>query len=47
MRMVYITKKKPKQKLRLDGLEPEDLNVDLDVVSKWSDNNKELYELVL
>ena len=47
MRMIYITKDKPKNKIRLDPLDPEDLNVDLELVQAWSTNNTELYNLLL
>ena len=33
MRIIYIKKKKPKDKIKLDPLEPDDLNIDLDIVS--------------
>ena len=39
MRIIYITKKKPRQKIKLDPLDPEDLNADLDVVKSWSEDN--------
>ena len=45
--MIYITSFKPKHKIRLDPLDPEDLNADLEVVCKWSRNNEELYHLLL
>ena len=47
MRMIYITPFKPKHKIRLDPLDHEDLNADLQVVCKWSRNNEELYHLLL
>jgi hypothetical protein len=47
MRIVYITESKPKRRIRLDPLDNETLNIDLAVVTQWSPNNKELYELLL
>lgn len=39
MRMIYITPNKPKLQIRLDPLDPEDLNVNLQVVERWSQDN--------
>lgn len=47
MRIIYVTETQPKKKIRLDPLDPEDLNVDPSVVTRWSENNKELYNLLL
>lgn len=47
MRVVYITPNKPKNVVKLDPLDPEDINVDLQLVTSWSRDNKELYELLL
>lgn len=47
MRLIYITERKPKQKIRLDPIDPEDINIDLDVLNRWSSDNKELYDLVI
>lgn len=38
--MILITNSKPKKIVRLDPIDPEDLNVDLDTVQRWSENNK-------
>lgn len=40
MRMILITNCKPKKVVRLDSIDPEDLNVDLEAVLRWSENNK-------
>lgn len=36
MRMILITSSKPKKIVRLDPIDPEDLNVDLETVLRWS-----------
>lgn len=33
MRIIYITTQKPKQKIKLDPLDPESLNIDLKIVT--------------
>jgi hypothetical protein len=40
MRLIYLTEKKPKKIIKLDPLDPEDLNIDLDVVCRWSEKNR-------
>ena len=47
MRIIYITDKKPRQKIKLDPLDPDDINIDLDVVENWSQDNRKLYTLLL
>lgn len=47
MRIIYITESFPREKIKLDPIDPEDLNVDLELVKKWSPNNKELYDMIL
>lgn len=47
MRMIYITERMPKKIVKLDPIDPEDLNIDLSIVSRWSENNKDLYDLLL
>jgi hypothetical protein len=41
--MVYLTENKPKLKIKIDALDSENLNVDLNLVCQWSNNNRELY----
>lgn len=40
MRMIYLTDSKPKKIIKLDPIDPEDINIDLQLVSTWSQNNK-------
>ena len=45
--MVYITANRPKHTVKLDQIDPEDLNVDVELVQQWSKNNLDLYKLVI
>lgn len=36
MRIIYITETNPKKKIKLDPLDPEDLNIDISIVCRWS-----------
>lgn len=47
MRMIYITETMPKKKIKLDPLDPQDINIDIPTVSRWSNNNKQLYSLLI
>ena len=36
MRIIYVKKKRPRDKIKLDPLEADDLNIDLEIVAQWS-----------
>lgn len=47
MRIEFLQDKKPKSRLKLSSKEPEDLNIDVDMVTAWSIDNQDLYKMLL
>jgi hypothetical protein len=47
MRIISILKSKPKQKVKLDPIGPEDINISMENIMEWSEDNLELYQMVL
>jgi len=47
MKLIELLPNRPKSRIRLDPIDPEDLHIDIETVNKWSRNNSELVHLLL
>lgn len=47
MKLIELLPSRPKNRIRLDPIDPEDLHIDIETVNKWSRNNSELVHLLL